>query len=267
MTKIIAEIGWNHMGNMSLAKKMILQAKNNGASFVKTQVFNTKYLKQGPWDKDGRRQIYKKAELTQEKYQELYDYSKKNKVIFFSSACNVFDAMLINKVQNNYIKIPSMESRNIKLIKYCNDNFVKIIISSGTSKLKELIENTKKISKEKIIMMHCVSSYPCKFSNINLPKIKFLKKYFKKVGFSDHTEGIQASIISLQYNIEYIEKHFTTNNNLPGRDNKFSILPNELKKLKEVIDIYKKAMIYHGPNYLKCEEEVRKIYSGRWSKF
>ena len=266
MTKIIAEMGWNHMGDTELAKKMILQAKNNGADFVKTQVFNTKYLKKGPWDNDGRRQIYEKAELSEKKYHDLYNFSKNNNVTFFASAMNVKDAMLIKKTQSDYIKIPSMESRNTKLIEYCNDNFDKIIISSGTSKLEELIESTKKISKKKIIIMHCVSSYPCKFSNINLPKIKLLQKYFNDVGFSDHTEGIEASTISLQYNIKYIEKHFTIDNNLPGRDNKFAILPDELKKLKEIIEIYKKIMIDHGPNYLECEKEAREIYSGRWNK-
>ena len=81
MTKIIAEIGWNHMGNLSLAKKMILAAKKNGADLVKTQIFNTKNLKNGPWDNDGRREIYQKAELNK-KYKELYNYSKKLRLIF-----------------------------------------------------------------------------------------------------------------------------------------------------------------------------------------
>ena len=62
--KIIAEIGWNHMGSMSLAKKMILSAKLCGADFAKFQTWSTKALKPGPWDKDGRLKIYKKAELT-----------------------------------------------------------------------------------------------------------------------------------------------------------------------------------------------------------
>ena len=60
MTKIIAEIGWNHMGNLRLAKKMILSAKKNGADYVKTQIFDPSTLKPGPWDHDGRRKIYEK---------------------------------------------------------------------------------------------------------------------------------------------------------------------------------------------------------------
>ena len=63
MTKLIAEIGWNHMGNLKIAKQMIKSAKNSGADYVKTQIFDTKYLNKGPWDNDGRRNIYKKAFL------------------------------------------------------------------------------------------------------------------------------------------------------------------------------------------------------------
>ena len=79
MTKLIAEIGWNHLGNVSLAKKMILAAKKNGASFAKFQIFNEKNLKPGPWDSDGRRNIYKKAQMTEKKQSILYFFSKKNK--------------------------------------------------------------------------------------------------------------------------------------------------------------------------------------------
>ena len=79
MTKIIAEIGWNHMGDINLAKKMITQAKVNGADMVKTQFFSTKNLKKGPWDNDGRKEIYEKAQLTLEKYKILKEFSKKKK--------------------------------------------------------------------------------------------------------------------------------------------------------------------------------------------
>ena len=66
--EIIAEIGWNHMGNMSLAKKMILMAKKNGADIYKFQTWSEKNLKPGPWDIDGRREIYIKAELSLKKH-------------------------------------------------------------------------------------------------------------------------------------------------------------------------------------------------------
>ena len=123
MTKIIAEIGWNHMGDMDLAKEMILAAKNNGADFVKTQIFNVKYLKDGPWMNDGRREIYEKAQLTIEKYTELRKFGEENSIAFFTSVFNTMGAEEVLKVHNDIIKIPSTESRNKELLELCSKKF------------------------------------------------------------------------------------------------------------------------------------------------
>lgn len=80
-TYLVAEIGWNFLGNMNLAKKMILSAKKSGANAVKFQVWNPATLRSGPWDDDGRRQIYEKSALTLKKYKLLKNSRKK--IIFF----------------------------------------------------------------------------------------------------------------------------------------------------------------------------------------
>ena len=82
--KIIAEIGWNHMGDMSIAKKMIDTASSNGANICKFQTWSEKNLKPGPWDEDGRRDIYKKAQLTESQHHELKKYCEKKKSWFFN---------------------------------------------------------------------------------------------------------------------------------------------------------------------------------------
>lgn len=264
MTKIIAEIGWNHMGDIDLAKKMIRAAKESGADLVKTQVFDVKYLKNGPWDTDGRREIYEKATLSDEKYKEIKRFADEIGIHFFTSAFNKETAERIAKIDNRIFKIASVEARNTKLLDYACNNFEEIIISTGTLYEKEIIEIVNRYGNFKINLLHCVSAYPCPFEKVNLPKIAFLKSLISKVGFSDHTSGIEASILSLNYNPNYIEKHFTTDNNLPGRDNKFAILPDSLKKLKQYIEIYNKIKIDHGNNFQECEKEVREIYAGRW---
>ena len=73
MTKLISEIGWNHMGDMTLAKEMINASKENGADFVKFQTWSVDRLTSGPWDEDGRLEIYKKEELSKDKHLELYE--------------------------------------------------------------------------------------------------------------------------------------------------------------------------------------------------
>ena len=265
MVKIIAEIGWNHMGDMELAKRMAYEAKDNGADIVKTQTFNVSKLKAGPWDTDGRREIYEKAQLSLEQHIELRDYCSDIEVQFMSSVFSIDDAKLLEQVETDIVKIPSMESRNKELIDFCNNSFDKLIVSTGTSTWNEIRVNTAKIRDTKLVLLHCVSSYPCDFDMINLPRIRDLQSLSLSVGFSDHTLGVETSILSLGYNIDYIEKHFTVDNDLPGRDNKFAILPNQLRRLKKYVDIFSKVNLSHGSDYQECEEETREVYSGRWN--
>ena len=82
MTKVIAEIGWNHMGDMKLAKQMIKEAALNGATHAKFQTWSVKRLKDGSWDSDGRRQIYEKAELSWAQHIELRDYCVEHDILF-----------------------------------------------------------------------------------------------------------------------------------------------------------------------------------------
>ena len=86
-----------------------------------------------------------------------------------------------------------------------------------------------------------------------------------KIGISDHSPDILSTLFSLPFGVELIEKHFTVNNNLPGRDNKFAILPKQLKLLSENVLRFQKMQIINK-KLTKEEVEVRKVYSGRWTK-
>ena len=268
MTKIIAEIGWNHMGDLKLAKKMFFEAKKNGADLVKIQIFNVDRLTNGSWDKDGRRQIYEKAQINNiKKLRVLSSYCAKIKIPFFASVFSKEDADLLAKVQKKLVKIASSESRNYDLIKYCSKKFNHLIISTGTSKFSEIKKISKILPKKKYTFLHCISSYPCEEKFTNLPKINHLKKISKKVGFSDHSKGIDVSILSLEYEPTYIEKHFTTDRSLPGRDNKFAILPYQLLNLSEIIKKKKLVNLFKGLDFQDCERQTRREYFKRWDKF
>ena len=266
MVKIIAEIGWNHMGDMELAKRMAYEAKDSGADIVKTQTFNVSKLKAVPWDTDGRREIYEKAQLSLEQHIELRDYCRDIEVQFMSSVFSIDDAKLLEQVETDIVKIPSMESRNKVLIDFCNNSFDKLIVSTGTSTWNEIRVNTAKIRDTKLVLLHCVSCYPLEPQNVNLPRILGLKGLCDRVGYSDHTPGIDASKVALGYDIEVIEKHFTIDHDLPGRDNKFAILPHELKELSDYIRLREEVNVDHGDGYLECEEESREIMTGRFDK-
>jgi len=253
---------------MSLAEKMIQEAQKTGATHAKFQTWHEKNLQKGPWDEDGRREIYKKAELSLENFNKLKKICESKKIKFLTSVFNPSDVEPMSKVSSEEIKIPSHEIANSNLIKKCSQNFDKVYLSTGASTESELIEAVKilKDSKKEFVLMHCVSTYPCKDENVNLPRIETLKSMHNRIGFSDHSSDIFSSVLSLQMGVEVIEKHFTIDNSLPGRDNKFAILPAEMKKLSEFIKRFYKINIDHGINYQSCEKDTVEIYRGRWSK-
>ena len=266
MTKLIAEIGWNFIGNMTLAKEMISAAKESGADFAKFQTWSTKDLVDGPWYKDNRIKLYKKAELTIDQHIELYEYCKKKKITFLTSVFNKKYLDFLKLLKLKTIKVASMEITNTELLSQMNSMYKNIIISTGASKLSEVKKVFKYINKKRCTLMHCVSAYPTPAKNVNLPRIKVLKKICKKVGYSGHLKGISDAIGSLDYDPVYIEKHFTIDRNLPGRDNQLSILPHELKTLSSYIKERREINKFKGKNFQKIEKEVRDNYRNRWSK-
>ena len=263
---IIAEIGWNHMGNMKLAEKMIKAAKKAGADFCKFQTWRVKNLVNGSWDKDGRKNIYIKAELDDKKHYILKQICKKYKIGFFTSVFNKDDLIFLKKLNRKIIKIPSHEIYNKELISGSLINFDKVLISAGASQWKE-IKNISKLKnfKKKGVLMHCVSSYPCDSSNLNFKKIDFIKKISPTFGYSGHYNGIEDAILAITKGAKFIEKHFTIDKNLPGRDNKFAILPNDLNKISNFREIFIQSLKYKGLNVQKCEMDIYRNYRGRWS--
>lgn len=263
-TYLVAEIGWNFLGDLSLAKKMILSAKKSGADAVKFQMWNPKNLTPGKWDKDGRREIYNKAFLDKKKYLILKRYSKKIKIESFVSIFSAKQIDILKECNDKIVKIPSHEAYNLKLINECIKKFKIVIISAGALKKSELLKLLK-FNKKNVIMLHCVSSYPLKIENCNFSKFDYLKTKFKNVGYSGHYQGVDDAIHAISKGSCLIEKHFTTNNNLKGRDNKFAIKSNEMKRLKRWIDITHKMNINKGIGLQSCEKDIFFNYRGRWS--
>lgn len=270
MTKVIAEIGWNHMGNIEIAKKMIIAAKESGADYAKFQTWHVNNLKKGPWDNDGRREIYTKAELTNDKHHELIKICKEVGIPFLTSVFNPDDVEFISSLIDD-IKIPSSEMRNNKLIMEIIKHFKSkenhhIFMSTGSSTWDEITSTIKllKDNEMNFTVLHCVSSYPCPVDICNLNKINELKKLHSSVGYSGHCFGINDAIVSLEYDIDVIEKHFTIDHSLPGRDNQFAILPSELKSLCDLRNDRNKLKQFLGTEYHKNEKENREVYGGRW---
>lgn len=263
--KIIAEIGWNHMGDMTLAEKMIASAASNGADICKFQTWSEKNLKSGQWDKDGRRDVYKKAQLSKDDHYLLKEVCKKNNVEFLTSIFNYNDINFLKELNSKIIKIPSHEIYNIELIKKCIDSFDLTLISTGASKKEEIEYLQNNLDLTKSVFMHCVSSYPCPADKVNLPRLNYMKKFTNNIGYSGHFEGIDDAIAAICLGAVYVEKHFTIDKNLDGRDNKFALLPEDLKKISIFRNNYQNMSMDRGIDLQESEKDTFNNYRGRWS--
>jgi N,N'-diacetyllegionaminate synthase len=263
--KVIAEIGWNHMGDMELAKEMVAAASEAGADYAKFQTWSVDNLKRGPWDNDGRLEIYKKAGLSREQHEELAEYCDSKNILFLTSVFNINDVEWLAKINTNTIKIPSHEVYNQALIEKVDGAFDIIFISTGAAKWDEVNLIPSFIKKSKYSLFHCVSTYPCPAEKVNLPRINDLKKISDSVGYSGHFFGINDGIAAVSYGVEYIEKHFTINRKLPGRDNQFAILPDQMKLLTTYCGNYTSMNNNCGVELQSCEQDIVDNYRGRWS--
>ena len=264
--KIIAEIGWNHMGDMALAENMIRSASSSGANIVKFQYWDPSLLAPGEWDNDGRREIYNKAALNEDKIKLLIDLCDEHKCEFLISVFGTVGAQLIYDMGQRKVKIPSHETTNHQLIKFCSNNFDEIYFSAGASTKTE-VESAVEILERgdcNYLLMHCVSAYPCNEDSIYLSRIEWLKQFNGSVGFSDHTQSTVVPALAVMLGADVIEKHFTTNHNLPGRDNKFALEPEDFTKMVKNINAAEKTLINHGLDFQDIENDTVNNYRGRW---
>ena len=264
--KIIAEIGWNHMGDMELAEKMISAAAKSGADIVKFQYWDPAYLKAGDWDNDGRREIYNEARLSRNKIIQLIELSKKYHCEFLISVFGTKGAGFILELGQTSVKIPSHETANMKLIEYCSQNYKHIYFSAGAATEIEIIRavDVLKAGSADFTLMHCVSSYPCKDDRVNLKRLNWLGSLHSDLGYSDHSSSEIIPSLSLMYGARVLEKHFTIDNGLPGRDNKFAFEPHDFAVMVKNIHIAERALIDHGKNYQDIESDTVHNYRGRW---
>ena len=90
-------------------------------------------------------------------------------------------------------------------------------------------------------------------------------QFIHGTGYSDHIQGVESAKVAIEFGAQVIEKHFTIDNNLPGRDNKFAILPNELANLSSYLELRNEMLIDHGVDFQDCETDSRNNYTGRFN--
>lgn len=275
---IIAEAGVNHNGSLDNAKLLIDVAAEAKADSVKFQIINPYGLYLPGQYNYGHYDIAKVIEnrfstvLTDEEYELLNEYCNQKDIEFSASIFDDQGLSLLKSFNPKYIKIASCDLTNIRLLRSVANTGIKMILSTGMSTLQEIektLTELDKIGYHDIVLLHCVSIYPCPLEKTNLQFIKTLQnKFGYDVGLSDHTRTNEAAVVAYAMGCRWFEKHFTYDNDLPGFDHKHAQNEDEfksyVKSLREIeISLSQKEEKLTSPEKYTAERARRSLYASR----
>ena len=283
---IIAEAGVNHNGSIEIAKQMVDKAVDAGVDIIKFQTFKSEKLvskaarqaeyqqrnigKQG----EGQLEMLKKLELSHQDHEELIAYCNKKGIRFFSTAFDMESIDYLHSLNMGLWKIPSGEITNYPYLRKIASYGESIILSTGMCELSDIKAAVNVINKfwpkansqrptansqqptADITILHCNTEYPTPYQDVNLKAMLEIAETFKvKIGYSDHTQGIEVPIAAVALGASVIEKHFTLDKTMEGPDHKASLDPEELKAMVQAIRHIEQAL---GTGHKTISESERK---------
>lgn len=244
---IIAEAGVNHNGSKKIAMELIDAAKEAGVDAVKFQTWKTENVvtryaenpeyQQKNCDKiDGQFELLKNLELSYDDFIELKSYCDKVGIMFMSTADEYESALFLDSLVS-IIKVASSELTDLPFLRKIASFGKPVILSTGMANMAEVEKGLNELirsglNKEKIIILHATTEYPTLAKDVNLKAMQTIKKSLDvKIGYSDHTLGIEVPIAAVAMGACIIEKHFTLDKNMEGPDHRASLEPKELKEM------------------------------------
>ena len=274
---IIAEAGVNHDGDLKQAFKLVDIAAEAGADIVKFQSFDarslatdnaalTQYQKKGSLsnkkhDVGGQLELLERLQLSREDHLALKKHCADRGIEFFSTAFALHSLQLLAALGVHRLKIPSGEITNLPLIRRIASFGKEVIVSTGMAELSEIgaaIESLEiaGLPREKITLLHCTTEYPAPIVDVNLRAMGAMGSSFGvRVGYSDHTEGVEVAIAAVALGATVIEKHFTLDKNLPGPDHSASLEPTDLQLMIKAIRNIESAL---GSDRKTCTSSEKK---------
>jgi len=256
---IIAEAGVNHNGSIELAKNLIDKAAGAGADYVKFQTFTAEsmlvrdapkaeYQMKGDGAAETQFDMIKRLELSASAHETLIDYCKQKSIGFLSTAFDIESVKYLRSHGARYLKIPSGEITNLPFLKFigkCNDD---VILSTGMASLSDVEQALEVLEvagtpRKRVTVLHCTTQYPTPMEDVNLRAMTTIGKAFGvRVGYSDHTIGIEVAIAAAALGATIIEKHFTLDRKMLGPDHSASLEPDELIKMVQGIRNIEQAL-------------------------
>ena len=256
---IIAEAGVNHNGDYELAKQLVLKAKEAGVDYVefqtaKPELVISKFAEMADYQKvntgkvESQLEMCKRIHLNLEDYKPLKAFCEEVGVKFISTPFDLVSIDVLEELDMDFWKIPSGEITNYPYLVKIAKTHRPVVLSTGMCEVIEihnainvLVENG--LRRDQISLLHCNTEYPTPFHDVNLRAMNALSEEFGvKVGYSDHTVGIEVPVAAVALGAKIIEKHFTLDHNLPGPDHIASLEPDELKQMVDSIRNIEKSL-------------------------
>jgi N-acetylneuraminate synthase len=263
---IMAEIGINHNGDLQIAKKLIVAAKQAGCNAVKFQkrtieaVYTQEELaapRETPFGKTNG-DLKRGLEFSLEAYQEIDRFCKEQEILWSASPWDEESVDFLGRFNVPYYKVAAASLTDAGLLKKINSMGKPVILSTGMSELSEIDKAVQYINKENLLLMHCVSQYPAAPENINLKAIQTLReRYGVHVGYSGHELDTIISAAAVGMGACAVERHFTLDRKMWGSDQKASIEPDEMKEMIKNIRLVEQALGDPTPRCLPVEEPVK----------
>ncbi len=242
---VIAEIGHNHQGDIELAKRLIAAAKECGANAVKLQKRNnralyTREFYEQPYDNElsfgptyGEHRDT--LELDADAYRELLQYARESGVTLFATAFDFESADLLAELDVPAFKFASGDLLNTPLQRHVAAFGKPMLLSTGGGTMADIERAVDTILpiNDQLCVLQCTAAYPADVEDLNLSVITTLRERFPQlvIGLSDHQNGIAMAAVAYMLGARVIEKHFTLDQALKGRDHAFSLMPEGMRRL------------------------------------
>lgn len=271
---IIAEAGVNHNGDVNTALKLCDAVKEAGADVVKFQTWKTEaiitktvaqaeYQQENTGVEESQFDMLKRLELSYDDFRKIKEHCNSIGILFASTADDPESLDFLISIGIPFIKIGSGEIGNVSYLRYMGSKKMPVILSTGMSSLADIdisIQALREGGATDITLLHCTTSYPCVFENVNLNAMNTIRDAFKlPVGYSDHTLGSTVAIAAVAMGAKVIEKHFTLDKNMEGPDHKASSTPEEFKEYVKAIRDIEEAMGNGEKVPTKVEKEISKV--------
>ena len=270
---VIAEIGNNHNGDFDLAIDMVDQACSAGADCVKFQmrhldeVYRGRTL-HGQGDDLGTEYIVdllRRFELTVEQHAKIFEYVTQNNIVYMCTPWDKSSVHVLESFGVQAYKVASADLTNEPLIDHLISTGKPLILSTGMSKTEEVKATVQKLNKAgtDFALLHCNSTYPAPFHDVNLKWMSSLREIHPLIGYSGHERGTAVSLAAVAFEACIIERHFTMDRLMEGPDHAASLEPSEFGQLTKGIREVEAALGDGGTRRLSQGEMINRENLGK----